>query len=90
MAILLLFQCDLPAMGSFAAVREAGLRIPGDISIVGFYDISFAACLEPPLTSVAQPKRKLAEALSATLMRRLEQPAAPPRHLMIAPEVRAG
>lgn len=81
------FQCDLLAMGAFAALRESGLNIPGDISIVGFDDISFAAYLETPLTSVAQPKRKLAEALLATLLRRLEQPAAPPRHLMIAPEL---
>lgn len=81
------FQCDLLAMGSFAALREAGLKIPGDVSIVGFDDISFAAYLETPLTSVAQPKRKLAEALLANLMRRLEQPAAPPLHLMIAPEL---
>lgn len=43
----------LPACGAFRAVREAGLRIPDDISIIGFDDDSLAPYMNPPLTTVA-------------------------------------
>jgi DNA-binding LacI/PurR family transcriptional regulator len=43
---------DVAAMGAIEAVRRRGLRVPEDISIVGFDDFSFAAYLNPPLTTV--------------------------------------
>ncbi|MGX4655226.1 LacI family DNA-binding transcriptional regulator [Micromonospora sp. SCSIO 07396] len=46
---------DLQAMGVYAAAREAGLRIPDDLSVVGFDDVEPAAWLAPPLTTVRQP-----------------------------------
>jgi DNA-binding LacI/PurR family transcriptional regulator len=45
---------DEIAMGVFQGVREAGLKVPGDISVVGFDDAQFAAHLTPPLTTVKQ------------------------------------
>lgn len=81
------YQCDLLAMGGFAAVRDAGLKAPKDISIVGFDDISFAPYLEAPLTTVAHPKEKVAAALLATLLRRIEENDAEPVHLTITPEL---
>lgn len=47
---------DLMALGALKAVRAHHLRIPEDISIVGFDDISLAAHADPPLTTVEQPK----------------------------------
>jgi len=44
---------DLIAAGLYMAARERGLRIPGDVSVVGFDDMDFARALEPPLTTVA-------------------------------------
>jgi DNA-binding LacI/PurR family transcriptional regulator len=52
---------DATAIGAMRAVRLAGLRIPEDVSIVGFDDIDLARHLEPPLTTVAQPKRQMGE-----------------------------
>jgi len=62
---------DLMALGAMHEFREAGLEIPGDISIVGFDDITFAALSEPPLTTVCSPRveigRKAIEALMSTI-----------------------
>jgi len=46
---------DLTAVGALRAVRRAGLRVPRDVSIVGFDDIEMAAWTDPPLTTVRQP-----------------------------------
>ena len=45
---------DQMALGAYRALREAGLRIPDDVSVVGFDDIEEAADFSPPLTTVAQ------------------------------------
>jgi DNA-binding LacI/PurR family transcriptional regulator len=52
---------DATALGAMRAIRAAGLSVPKDISIIGFDDIDLAAYFEPPLTTVAQPKRRMAE-----------------------------
>jgi len=62
---------DLMAIGAIHAAKERGLRIPQDISIVGFDDIPGAAFTFPPLTTICQPKlemgRKSAELLIASI-----------------------
>ena len=45
---------DLMAIGAMRAVRAAGLRIPTDVSVVGFDNVDLAAYVDPPLTTVAQ------------------------------------
>ena len=46
---------DLQALGIYEAVRQAGLRIPDDLSVVGFDDITYSRWCGPPLTTVRQP-----------------------------------
>ena len=46
---------DLMAIGAMKAVREKGLRVPNDVSIVGFDDIDLATFVDPPLTTIRQP-----------------------------------
>ncbi|MBM0276027.1 LacI family DNA-binding transcriptional regulator [Micromonospora tarensis] len=46
---------DLQALGVYAVARQRGLRIPEDLSVVGFDDIDQSAWLSPPLTTVRQP-----------------------------------
>jgi LacI family transcriptional regulator len=60
------------AIGAIAAVREAGLRVPHDCSIVGFHDAPLAAYLIPPLTTIRMPLREMAER-SVDLLVRLIQ-----------------
>jgi DNA-binding LacI/PurR family transcriptional regulator len=52
---------DATALGAMRAAHAAGLRIPQDLSVVGFDDIDLAPYFEPPLTTVAQPKREMGE-----------------------------
>ncbi|EKX64453.1 LacI family transcriptional regulator [Streptomyces ipomoeae] len=50
---------DMVATGALAALREAGLDVPGDVSLVGFDDVPFAADLSPALTTVRVPYEDL-------------------------------
>jgi DNA-binding LacI/PurR family transcriptional regulator len=63
---------DATAVGAMRAARAAGLRIPHDLSVVGFDDIDLAPFLEPPLTTVAQPKRKMGETAVQMVLALLE------------------
>jgi DNA-binding LacI/PurR family transcriptional regulator len=62
---------DLMALGAMQEFRAAGLRIPRDISIIGFDDIAFATLADPPLTTICLPRmelgRRAVEALIATI-----------------------
>lgn len=59
---------DLSAFGAIAAVHEAGLRVPDDISIIGFDDIPMAAQVHPALTTIRQPFAQMARAAVDTLL----------------------
>lgn len=50
---------DLAAIGLLAAAAHAGLRVPGELSVVGYDNIPFSAYTVPPLTTVDQPKEQL-------------------------------
>jgi LacI family repressor for deo operon, udp, cdd, tsx, nupC, and nupG len=52
---------DEMAIGVLEAARRRGLRVPQDLSIVGFDDIRFARHMDPPLTTIAQPMREIGE-----------------------------
>ena len=52
---------DLIAMGAMSALEEAGVKVPEDVSIVGFDDIFFARLSRPPLTTVRIPREQLGE-----------------------------
>ncbi|HKP69934.1 MAG TPA: LacI family DNA-binding transcriptional regulator [Pyrinomonadaceae bacterium] len=68
---------DLMALGAMQEFKSAGLRIPQDISIVGFDDISFASLAEPALTTVCSPRveigRRAFEALALTMEKPRQQ-----------------
>jgi LacI family transcriptional regulator len=63
---------DISAIGSIWAFREAGLRVPEDISIVGFDDIAGAAYADPGLTTVRQPLVKMGQIAAQTVVDLLE------------------
>jgi LacI family transcriptional regulator len=59
---------DISALGVLSAVREAGLRVPEDVSLVGFDDIPLAAQVHPPLTTVRQPLQQMGRSAVNTLL----------------------
>ncbi len=63
---------DIVAVGVIRAARELGVSVPGDVSVVGFDDILLAGLVEPPLTTVRQPKRELGALALDLLLRALE------------------
>ncbi|MFI6487601.1 LacI family DNA-binding transcriptional regulator [Streptomyces sp. NPDC050564] len=69
---------DLQALGVYEAARELGLRIPEDLSVVGFDDLPLARWVGPPLTTVRQPLTEMAEAAAKLVLElgREERPSA--------------
>ncbi len=69
---------DPVAIGAFQRIKEAGLRIPADIALVGFSNNNIASLLDPQLTTVDQPSfemgRKAAAILIDTIEGRLKEP----------------
>lgn len=61
------------AIGVIVAAKELGLRVPHDVSVVGFDDIHLAANYDPPLTTVRQPRRRLGEQAISLLLARLDK-----------------
>ncbi|HEY1805646.1 MAG TPA: LacI family DNA-binding transcriptional regulator [Terracidiphilus sp.] len=60
---------DMTAMGVMRAIRARGLRVPEDVSVTGFDDLFFAEFLEPPLTTVRQPMRRMGEMAMENLLK---------------------
>ena len=78
---------DISAIGAIRAIREAGLRVPEDISVVGFDDIRDAAYHVPSLTTVRQPLRKMGEMAAQILIERIEQQTLTVTDIAIEPEL---
>ncbi|EEY99958.1 ribose operon repressor [Vibrio sp. RC586] len=70
-----LFVCnDMMAMGVIQAASQRGLRVPDDLSLIGYDDVHIAKFMTPALTTIHQPKYRLGKAAVDTLLYRLENP----------------
>lgn len=63
---------DVIAMGALRALRQAGLRVPDDIAMVGFDDIPAARLVSPPLTTISQFPEQLGRRAAEMLFERLD------------------
>lgn len=63
---------DMMAMGVINAANELGIKVPDDLSIIGYDDIHIAKFMSPSLTTIHQPKYRLGQAAVETLVRRLD------------------
>ena len=79
---------DMTAVGIYAGIHEMGLRIPEDISVVGFDDIHLCTIMNPPVTTMRQPLEELMNKAVNLLIGRMEGVnREPPVHLTLATEL---
>lgn len=76
-------SADTAAFGVIAGLRDGGLRVPQDLSVVGFDDIEMAAFYQPGLTTIRQERRKLGLRAAQVLVARLERRASPGEMLAV-------
>jgi len=74
---------DYSAFGILDALRDAGLLVPRDISVVGFDDIPEALQIYPHLTTVRQPLKEMGQVAAQLLFQQLENPDLPGRRVEI-------
>ncbi len=78
---------DLMALGCYDALADHGLVCPDDVSVVGFNDMPFAARFNPPLTTVRIPHYEMGSKSAELLLELLQDPDAPPRQVLLQPEM---
>jgi LacI family transcriptional regulator len=78
---------DIAAIGAMRAFRDAGLRVPEDVSVVGFDDIQAAAFMNPQLTTVRQPLQDMGELAAETLLARIASPEEQSEPILVQPEL---
>jgi LacI family transcriptional regulator len=79
---------DLMACALLRTMQEAGVSIPGDVKIVGYDDIEIGTYFSPLLTTIHQPREKIAENAVRDLLGRIERPSGMPiRHMSFKPEL---
>jgi DNA-binding LacI/PurR family transcriptional regulator len=71
-----LCMSDATATGVLAAARRLGVRVPEELSIVGFDDLPLTRFTDPPLTTVHQPVRRKGEVAASMLLEALRRPSA--------------
>ena len=78
---------DLIAAIFIKEARKAHIRIPNEISIVGFDDTIYAELTEPGLTTIAQPKQELAKYAMEQLLKLIKDPRIPQQRIMLSPRL---
>jgi LacI family transcriptional regulator len=78
---------DMLAVGCYAALDEAGLSCPEDMSVVGFNDMPFIDRLRPPLTTIRFPHYQVGTEAAQLLLERIAEHSGPVKILYLAPEL---
>ncbi|WP_214109863.1 LacI family DNA-binding transcriptional regulator [Acrocarpospora catenulata] len=78
---------DIMAIGVIRGARQLGLRVPEDVSVVGFDDSPMTAYLDPPLTTLRQPVREMGLTAVANLLDEIRGLTAPCSELLYRPEL---
>ena len=75
------------AIGALSAAHEAGLRIPQDLSVIGFDDIELARFTSPPLTTIVQPKQRIGQLAVEMLLERIQGGRTDTKQMLLPPEL---
>jgi LacI family transcriptional regulator len=78
---------DAMAYGALHAIRDAKLRIPEDVAVVGFDDLVSSERSDPPLTSIRQPVHRMASIAAETLVDIIRHPIDQTRHMVLPTEL---
>lgn len=78
---------DLLAIGALSAARDAGLHVPGDLSLTGYDDISYAQISSPGLTTIRQPAREMGAVAARLILERLTSKGSGGQQLLLQPEL---
>ncbi|OOF83536.1 transcriptional repressor PurR [Rodentibacter ratti] len=83
------FCCsDAIAVGAYQVLQQQGLRIPEDISVIGYDDIELSRYLYPPLSTINQPKAELGKLAVELLLQRIKNPKEPYQTLTLSPTLK--
>jgi DNA-binding LacI/PurR family transcriptional regulator len=83
-----IFCCnDLLAIGALQAAKEIGVRVPEELSVVGFDNTILATVTDPPLTSVAQPMEHMGKLVFNLLIENLEKKESIKQRVVLRPEL---
>lgn len=78
---------DLMAMGALTALHAAGVRVPQDVSVIGFDNIPYAQTTVPPLTTIAQPIEEIGKCCIEVLLQQIRMPDAPVHQDVLLPSL---
>ena len=78
---------DLMALGALRAAAEADCSVPEDLAVVGYDDLAIAHFTNPPLTTIAQPKKAIGVQAINLLVGRMSQKNRPPSRIILPPEL---
>ena len=78
---------DLMAVGALRAAVKIGCRVPDDVAIIGYDDIEFASFVNPPLSTIAQPKTEIGFQAANILAGRIADTARPTCRIVLPPEL---
>ncbi len=78
---------DMSAVGAVRCFKERGLRIPHDISIVGFDNVQASQMVEPALTTIAQPIEEMARLATRHVISHIENDTRPNEHIVVKPQL---
>ncbi|NBI13606.1 substrate-binding domain-containing protein [[Haemophilus] felis] len=82
------FACnDSIALGAYQTLWRQGLRVPQDMSVIGYDNIHLAQYMSPPLSTINQPKAELGKLAVETLLQRIKNPQENYRTLLLEPEI---
>jgi DNA-binding LacI/PurR family transcriptional regulator len=80
-------QNDRIARGAISALHAAGLRVPEDISVIGYDDIPEAEFSDPPLTTIRQPMKEIGQAATRLLIQMIENRETTPTQVLFDTEL---